>query len=267
MIDRKAFHTLSYGLFIIASKMPDGHKVGCVANTFQQIGSQPVRVSVSLNKENATTKAVQESGRFTVSVLSEAADMTLIGAFGFRSSYDMDKFAEVDHVLDEQEIPCVQQMCVATFSVSVVQTVDVGSHLLFIGEVDAARMLDAPSEGDAACSAAVNVASSEAFSTPMTYSFYHRVLRGKTPPKAASYLEEKPEGSTEAADAAPVEISEVVEEAGKDAAASSSSDTPKYAWRCTLCGYIETGYDGDLPDDYTCPICGVGKEFFERIEI
>ncbi len=37
-------------------------------------------------------------------------------------------------------------------------------------------------------------------------------------------------------------------------------------WVCTVCGYV---YDGDipfenLPDDYLCPLCGVGKEFFEQ---
>ncbi len=36
-------------------------------------------------------------------------------------------------------------------------------------------------------------------------------------------------------------------------------------WTCTLCGYV---YDGeipfeDLPEDWRCPLCGVGKELFE----
>ncbi len=36
-------------------------------------------------------------------------------------------------------------------------------------------------------------------------------------------------------------------------------------WVCTVCGYV---YDGDvpfedLPDDYICPLCGVGKDLFE----
>jgi len=37
----------------------------------------------------------------------------------------------------------------------------------------------------------------------------------------------------------------------------------KVAWRCTVCDYI---YEGDpLPEDYECPICGVGPELFEKI--
>jgi rubredoxin len=47
---------------------------------------------------------------------------------------------------------------------------------------------------------------------------------------------------------------------------------------CTLCGYeydpqvgepengIDVGTDfEDLPDDYTCPLCGAGKEDFEQV--
>lgn len=32
-------------------------------------------------------------------------------------------------------------------------------------------------------------------------------------------------------------------------------------WRCTVCGYI---HEGDAPPD-TCPVCGVGPEFFEQV--
>ena len=42
-------------------------------------------------------------------------------------------------------------------------------------------------------------------------------------------------------------------------------------YRCTVCGYI---YDDEaegapfesLPDDWTCPLCGVGKDLFEKVE-
>ena len=35
---------------------------------------------------------------------------------------------------------------------------------------------------------------------------------------------------------------------------------------CTVCGYV---YEGDLtqePDDFECPVCGVGKDMFEKVE-
>lgn len=42
-------------------------------------------------------------------------------------------------------------------------------------------------------------------------------------------------------------------------------------YRCKVCGYI---YDDnteqvkfeELPDDWVCPLCGVGKNMFEKIE-
>ena len=42
-------------------------------------------------------------------------------------------------------------------------------------------------------------------------------------------------------------------------------------YRCMACGYI---YDDaneeikfeDLRDDWTCPLCGVGKDMFEKVE-
>ena len=104
-----------------------------------------------------------------------------------------------------------------------VQTLDVGSHILFIGEVEEAEKV-CPGE-------------------PMTYAYYHQVKGGKTPPKASSYL-------------------------GEDAASAAADDgapKPKFAWRCTVCGHME--YVDELPDDYVCPVCGVGKDMFEKVEL
>lgn len=48
-------------------------------------------------------------------------------------------------------------------------------------------------------------------------------------------------------------------------------------WVCSVCGYVYDPADGvpeagvepgtrfeDLPDDFVCPICGVGKDMFEK---
>ena len=37
----------------------------------------------------------------------------------------------------------------------------------------------------------------------------------------------------------------------------------KVSWICRNCGYI---YEGALPADFVCPLCGVGAENFERID-
>lgn len=232
MIDRSALRSLTYGLYLIAARAEDGRRVGCVANTLVQVASDPITVAVSLNKGNATTDAIRRAGRFAASVLAQSATMELIGTFGFKSSLEFDKFADVAVSVDAADVPCVTEHAVAVLSVRVRQTVDAGTHLLFVGEVEEARKL--------------------ADDAPMTYAYYHEVLRGKTPPKAASYLGDSgADGRSEGL-------------AAKDAGAPVA-DSPRCAWRCTVCGHIE--YVDELPDDFECPICGVGKEMFERIEL
>ena len=95
MIDRKAFRSLSYGLYIISSEK-EGKAVGCVVNTFAQVTSSPAQVSVAVNKENVTSSAITETGKYEVAVLDESAPMELIGTFGFHSSAEVDKFAEFE---------------------------------------------------------------------------------------------------------------------------------------------------------------------------
>ena len=225
MIDQTAFHSLSYGLYIIASRAGET-RAACVANTFQQVTSSPLQVSVTLNKENATTRVVQEAGRFTASCLSQDAAMELIGTFGFHCSDDRDKFAEWEAAEDAAGVPYVAEQCVARFSARVVQTLDVGTHIMFVGEVE---------EAERTCSG-----------DPMTYAYYHQVKGGKTPPKASSFLPDDLQTAS-------------ASKGGPEAA------TPKFAWRCTVCGHIE--YVDELPDDFVCPVCGVGKDMFEKIEL
>lgn len=220
MIDKKAFHSLSYGLYLIATEA-DGAAAGCVCNTFQQVTSDPLQVSVALNKGNATTAAIRAAGRFTVSVLSTEATMELIGKFGFHCSTDTDKFAGCATGRDAAGIPYVAEQAVARFSAHVVGEVDLGSHILFVAQVDEAEVLGG--------------------GEPMTYAYYHAVKGGKTPPKASSYL----------GDEAPAALAE--------------SGEKRIAWRCTICGHIE--YADELPDDFECPVCGMGKEVFEKIEV
>lgn len=225
MFDKQAFHSLSYSMYVIGARC-DGRDYGCVANTFAQVTSSPLQVSVALNKENATTAAVRQAGRFTASCLSEQADMQLIGTFGFHTSTELDKFAQHASARDEAGMPYVAEQCCAWFSAKVVSELDLGTHVLFVGEVqECAKVADA--------------------AAPMTYAFYHQVKGGKTPPKASSYLSE--------------------EQPAVASVQSNGDEQPKVAWRCTICGHME--YVDELPDDFVCPVCGVGKEFFERVEL
>lgn len=37
-------------------------------------------------------------------------------------------------------------------------------------------------------------------------------------------------------------------------------------YKCIVCGYEYEGDFDSLPEDWTCPVCGVGKEQFEKVE-
>ncbi|MEA3340257.1 MAG: rubredoxin [Chloroflexota bacterium] len=50
-------------------------------------------------------------------------------------------------------------------------------------------------------------------------------------------------------------------------------------WECMVCGYVYDPAEGDpdsgvesgtsfedVPDDWVCPDCGVGKDMFEKVE-
>lgn len=48
----------------------------------------------------------------------------------------------------------------------------------------------------------------------------------------------------------------------KDELIKVKTDNGKTAWICTICGYVY--YGDELPDDFKCPACGVGREMFKR---
>ena len=72
----------------------------------------------------------------------------------------------------------------------------------------------------------------------MTYKYYHENLKGSSPKNAPTYEET----STSQVD----------------------KESKKRKWRCSICGYIHEA--DELPDDFKCPICGAGKEYFELVE-
>jgi len=217
-IDNKAFFNLSYGLYFITAK--DGGKHGgCVANTLIQVTSEPQQLSVVLNKNNFTTSMILKSGKFTATVTSEMTPMNYIAAFGFKSGRDSDKFEGLSYETDERGIRYIKDTMTAVFSLDVVDKVDAGTHIIFIAKVVDAMVLEKLPN--------------------MTYSYYHAVKKGSTPPNAPSF--QKP-----AEQEKPAEQIKAVKR-----------------WQCDVCGYIEEA--DELPDDYTCPVCGVDKSHFKLI--
>ena len=118
-------------------------------------------------------------------------------------------------------LPVLKENTNGYFVCEVINIIDCGTHDIFLAKVQS-------------CEKTNNF-------KPMTYDYYHTVIKGKAPKNAPTYIEEK------------VEI----------------SDSKKY--KCLLCGYIyddakqETKFE-DLPDDWRCPLCSAPKSSFIEIK-
>ena len=134
-MDPKAMFKLTYGLFVLTAKT-DVKDNGCIINTAMQVTNTPNRISIAVNKTDYTHNMIMDTGLFNISVLSEEAKFELFKLFGFRSGRDTDKFADfTDMKRSENGLYYVTSGTNAYLSGKVEQTVDLGTHTLFIAEV------------------------------------------------------------------------------------------------------------------------------------
>jgi len=235
MLDLESLFKLSYPMCIICSKKDDRF-AGCIVNTVFQIVPAPLLVAVSVNKKSLTHEYITDSKVFTISVLAESTPMSFIGRFGFRTGRDIDKFKQAKYKTGQRGAPIILDNAVSFIEAKVLDAIEVETHTLFISEIIACETID---DGK----------------IPMTYTYYRDVKHGRTPRTAATYIEKKPK-----------KISE-----------QGAKEMKKY--KCLMCGYIYDPDVGDpdngveagtafenLPDDWVCPDCGVGKDEFEPVE-
>ncbi len=202
---------LNYGVYVIGCK--DEHRnVGCIANSVMQITSNPATIAISINHENYTNECIKKSNKFSISILNEESNSEIIGVFGFSSSRDTDKFKNFEHE-EIDNLPVISDSN-GYITCEVVGTLETETHTIFLGKI-------------ISCEKTME-------KVPMTYKFYHEVLKGNSPKKAPTYIpdiEKEIKGSR---------------------------------WKCTICGYV---YEGDeLPLDFKCPLCGAPKEVFVKVE-
>ncbi len=115
---------------------------GCIINTAMQVASNPTRISVAVQKTNLTGEMIQRTSKFNVSVLTENVPFETIGHFGMQSGKDVDKFADFAAVQRSQNgLLYLTESANAMFSCNVTEQLDLGSHMLFIGEVTQSKAL------------------------------------------------------------------------------------------------------------------------------
>ena len=231
MLDLESLFNLSYGMCVLGSK--EGDKVNvCIVNTVFQLTPEPPIVAVSVNKQCLTHEFISSSKVFTASILSEAAPMPFIGRFGFRSGRDINKLERAKYRPGVTGAPIVLDYAVAFLEAELTQSLDVGSHTLFVGRIVACETLD-----------------DKVY--PMTYAYYRDVKHGRTPKSAATYIESKrkPEKETSMKKYKCIMCGYIYDPAKGD---PDNGVEPGTAFE-------------NLPDGWVCPECGAGKDEFEPI--
>lgn len=169
-LNRQVFTQISYGLYIVTSRL-DQKRNGQIVNTVLQVTSQPPRVAVIINKSNYTHELISGSKVFGASVLDTSTPMTFIGLFGFKSGRNEDKLSKVELIQGSTGVPLVTEHCLSVLEAKVVDQLDVGTHTLFVGKVISAEVLR---DGE-----------------PLTYAYYHTQLKGRSPKTAPTYNPDK----------------------------------------------------------------------------
>lgn len=141
-----AMFKFSYGLFVLTAR-EEGKDNGCIINTAIQVTADPKQVSICVNKSNHTCGMIQRTGVFGLSFLSQDVEFETFRHFGFQSGRDTDKFADFsDAKRSEAGLMYLTKGANAHISVKVNNTVDLGTHLMFIGDViEEAVLSDVPS--------------------------------------------------------------------------------------------------------------------------
>ena len=213
-MDSRILRNLSYGMYAIGVKGENAPSA-CIVNTVIQVTSaNPTIIAVSMNHNNYSHECIVKHGIFTVSVLSEDTPGTVIGALGFNSGRDVNKLLNIRHRVLMEGVPVIKENTCCWFLCKVVGSIETSTHTVIIA------------------------GSEKSTGVPMTYSYYHTVIKGSSPKNAPTYQ--------------PLE-------------AASGSDGETYV--CTICKYEysdpDTSFE-ELPDDWVCPICGAPKSAFVR---
>lgn len=145
-INLNALRKIGYGLYVLTAR-EGGKDNGCIVNVVAQLTDKPLQMLISVNKNNLTHDMILHTGNFNVSMLTEETPMEVFKHFGFQSGRTVNKFEDctTEHRASNG-IRYIPKYTNSYISGKVTQTIDLGTHTLFIAEVtEAATLGDAPS--------------------------------------------------------------------------------------------------------------------------
>ncbi len=124
------------------------------------MGNDPTKLAISVQMGNLTREMIEKSGVFNVSVLTENIPFETIRHFGMQSGRDVEKFRDLPGLKRSHNgLYYVTEHTNAMFSCKVLEKVELGSHMMFIGQVTESKVLSR----EPSC----------------TYAHYHKAIKPK----------------------------------------------------------------------------------------
>jgi flavin reductase (DIM6/NTAB) family NADH-FMN oxidoreductase RutF len=159
-MNANALDKIEYGMFVLTAQ-DNGKDNGCIINVVSQVTDTPRRIAFTVNKKNMTHDMVMNTGKFTISILSENTNMEVIEHFGFHSGHDTNKFENYTNAeRAENGIYYINKYSNAYITGEVFSKMDLGTHTLFLADVINEKVLN---------------------ETPsLTYENYHNNIKPKT---------------------------------------------------------------------------------------
>lgn len=226
MLNQNTLFQIGYGLYLVAAN-ESGKDNACIVNTVMQVTQNPIRLLVSVSNQNLTHDMIKNTGKLTVSVLTEKTPFSVYSHFGYQSGKMVDKFEDFEDVTRcANGCYRLNRNSSAYFCGTVSECIALDTHTMFLVEVTDA-----------------DIVSSQA---PVTYDYYQKYVKQPYKPaikqsKAATSMKNS----------------------ANDVGDNGEAMVKTNAYVCKICGYV---YEGEsLPADYICPICKHGAADFEPL--
>ncbi|MDD5571460.1 MAG: flavin reductase [Bacteroidales bacterium] len=233
MIDFNALLKISYGMYVVSSGNKD-KKNGFICNSVMQVTAEPAQFAVCCNKNNFTAGIIEKTGSFSISALQKDTSPEILSKFGFKSGRDIDKFKGLDLKYGDTGVPILLSDTVAVIECKLKQTIDAGTHFIFIGELISSEIINDSAE-------------------MLTYDYYRNFKKGFTPKNATTFVDKSK--------LTQVIASEVFQKYKCTVCGyiydEAKGDEPEIKAGTTF---------KDLPDDWVCPVCGAPKSDFIKLQ-
>lgn len=132
------FRKIISGVFMLGT-CDGGRQNACIIDSCMHVTFQPARVAIAVMRGNLTAEMIQKSGVFALSVFDRSVQIETIARFGYQSGRTADKFAGFPHETDSNGCPYIKEQVCGMLSAKVVETLDMGSHFLFIAVVQSVQ--------------------------------------------------------------------------------------------------------------------------------